>query len=565
MQLTGSQVIIECLKEQGVDTVFGYPGGAILNVYDELYKHPEIRHVLTSHEQGASHAADGYARSTGKVGVCFATSGPGATNLVTGISTAYMDSIPIVAITCNVGVSLLGKDSFQEVDIAGITTPVTKYSFIVKDVEKLADTIRRAFDIARKGRPGPVLVDIPKDVTANMVEFESKKIEKPKRLTEMITDEDIDKAVRLIKSSKKPYIFVGGGVVLADASEELREFVEKVDAPVCDTLMGKGAYDGTSENYTGILGMHGTKTSNLGVSECDLLIAIGTRFSDRVLGNPKKFASQAKILQFDVDPAEINKNIRVTESVVGDVKEVLKRMNQKLEQLDHNSWKEHVLAYAKTFPLTYNKEGLSGPYIIEKIYEMVEGNAIMVTEVGQHQMWAAQYYKYKKPRTLLTSGGLGTMGYGLGAAIGAKTANPDKTVINIAGDGCFRMNMNELATASREKLPIIEVIINNHVLGMVRQWQTLFYEKHYSATVLDDGVDYVKLSEAMGAAARRVTSKEEFEKAFSEALNSKTPFVIDCIIDSDDKVWPMVAPGTPINESFDEEDYNAKQGGNENE
>ena len=565
MQLTGSQVIIECLKEQGVDTVFGCPGGAILNVYDQLYKHPEIRHVLTSHEQGASHAADGYARSTGKVGVCFATSGPGATNLVTGISTAYMDSIPMVAITCNVGVSLLGKDSFQEVDIAGITTPVTKYSFIVKDVEKLADTIRRAFDIARKGRPGPVLVDIPKDVTANMVEFESKKIEKPKRLTEMITDEDIDKAVRLIKSSKKPYIFVGGGVVLADASEELREFVEKVDAPVCDTLMGKGAYDGTSENYTGMLGMHGTKTSNLGVSECDLLIAIGTRFSDRVLGNPKKFASQAKILQFDVDPAEINKNIRVTESVVGDVKEVLKRMNQKLEQLDHNSWKEHVLAYAKTFPLTYNKEGLSGPYIIEKIYEMVEGNAIMVTEVGQHQMWAAQYYKYKKPRTLLTSGGLGTMGYGLGAAIGAKTANPDKTVINIAGDGCFRMNMNELATASREKLPIIEVIINNHVLGMVRQWQTLFYEKHYSATVLDDGVDYVKLSEAMGAAARRVTSKEEFEKAFSEALNSKTPFVIDCIIDSDDKVWPMVAPGAPINESFDEEDYNAKQGGNENE
>ena len=330
MQLTGSQVIIECLKEQGVDTVFGYPGGAILNVYDELYKHPEIRHVLTSHEQGASHAADGYARSTGKVGVCFATSGPGATNLVTGISTAYMDSIPMVAITCNVGVSLLGKDSFQEVDIAGITTPVTKYSFIVKDVEKLADTIRRAFDIARKGRPGPVLVDIPKDVTANMVEFESKKIEKPKRLTEMITDEDIDKAVRLIKSSKKPYIFVGGGVVLADASEELREFVEKVDAPVCDTLMGKGAYDVTSENYTGMLGMHGTKTSNLGVSECDLLIAIGTRFSDRVLGNPKKFASQAKILQFDVDPAEINKNIRVTESVVGDVKEVLKRMNQKL-------------------------------------------------------------------------------------------------------------------------------------------------------------------------------------------------------------------------------------------
>ena len=556
MQLTGSQVIIECLKEQGVDTVFGYPGGAILNVYDELYKHPEIRHVLTSHEQGASHAADGYARSTGKVGVCFATSGPGATNLVTGISTAYMDSIPMVAITCNVGVSLLGKDSFQEVDIAGITTPVTKYSFIVKDVEKLADTIRRAFDIARKGRPGPVLVDIPKDVTANMVEFESKKIEKPKRLTEMITDEDIDKAVRLIKSSKKPYIFVGGGVVLADASEELREFVEKVDAPVCDTLMGKGAYDGTSENYTGMLGMHGTKTSNLGVSECDLLIAIGTRFSDRVLGNPKKFASQAKILQFDVDPAEINKNIRVTESVVGDVKEVLKRMNQKLEQLDHNSWKEHVLAYAKTFPLTYNKEGLSGPYIIEKIYEMVEGNAIMVTEVGQHQMWAAQYYKYKKPRTLLTSGGLGTMGYGLGAAIGAKTANPDKTVINIACDGCFRMNMNELATASREKLPIIEVIINNHVLGMVRQWQTLFYGERYSATVLHDKVDFCKVAEGLGCKAIRVTKKEEVMPALQEAVDYHGPVVIECIIDDDDKVFPMVAPGSSIAEVFDEADIN---------
>lgn len=565
MQLTGSQVIIECLKEQGVDTVFGYPGGAILNVYDELYKHPEIKHVLTSHEQGASHAADGYARSTGKVGVCFATSGPGATNLVTGISTAYMDSIPIVAITCNVGVSLLGKDSFQEIDIAGITTPVTKYSFIVKDVEKLADTIRRAFDIARKGRPGPVLVDIPKDVTANLVEYTKKEIEYPSPVTDTIADEDIDVAVKLINSAKKPYIFVGGGAVLSGASKQLKEFVEKVDAPVCDTLMGKGAYDGTSDNYTGMLGMHGTKTSNLGVSECDLLIAIGTRFSDRVLGNPSKFASQAKILQLDVDPAEINKNIRVDASVIGDVNEILKKINAKLEKLDHNSWKEHVLAYSKTFPLSYHKEGLSGPFVIEKIYEMTKGDAIMVTEVGQHQMWAAQYYKYKNPRTLLTSGGLGTMGYGLGAAIGAKTANPDRTVINIAGDGCFRMNMNEIATAAREKLPLIEVIVNNHVLGMVRQWQTLFYNKHYSATVLDDGVDYVKLSEAMGADAARVTSQEEFEKVFAKALKSKKPFVIDCIIDSDDKVWPMVAPGTPINESFDEEDYNASQGGNENE
>lgn len=557
-QLTGSQVIIECLKEQGVDTVFGYPGGAILNVYDELYKHPEIKHVLTSHEQGASHAADGYARSTGKVGVCLATSGPGATNLVTGIATAYMDSVPIVAITCNVGVSLLGKDSFQEIDIAGVTMPITKYSFIVKDVEELAPTIRRAFSIARTGRPGPVLVDITKDVTANKVNYKKEEISLPERSCDKITDEDINNALKLIENAKKPYIFVGGGVVLSEASDELAAFVEKVDAPVCDTLMGKGAYDGTSDNYTGMLGMHGTKASNLGVSECDLLIAIGTRFSDRVLGNPKKFAKQAKILHIDIDPAEINKNIQVTASVIGDVKEVLSRLNDKLEAQDHKAWKKHIKEYTETFPLTYNQNGLTGPYLIEKIYQMVNGDAIMVTEVGQHQMWAAQYYKYKKPRTLLTSGGLGTMGYGLGAAIGAQTANPDKQVINIAGDGCFRMNMNEIATASREKLPLIEVIVNNHVLGMVRQWQTLFYDHHYSATVLDDGVDYVKLSEAMGAKAKRVMTKEEFEAAFAEALESKVPYVIDCIIDSDDKVWPMVAPGTPINEAFDEEDYNNK-------
>ena len=558
MQLTGSQVIIECLKEQGVDTVFGYPGGAILNVYDELYKHPEIKHVLTSHEQGASHAADGYARSTGRVGVCFATSGPGATNLVTGIATAYMDSVPMVAITCNVGVSLLGKDSFQEIDIAGVVMPITKYSFIIKDVNELAPTLRRAFDIARTGRPGPVLVDITKDVTANKVEYKKAEIAFPERKTEQITEEDINKAIELINKAKKPYIFVGGGAVLSDANEELKEFVDKVDAPVCDSLMGKGAYDGTSERYTGMLGMHGTKTSNLGVSECDLLIAIGTRFSDRVFGNPKKFAHQAKILQLDIDPAEINKNIQVNAKVIGDVKEILKILNSKLEQQEHKGWVSHIFEYTKTFPLTYNPNGLTGPFIIEKIYEMVKGDAIMVTEVGQHQMWAAQYFKYQKPRTLLTSGGLGTMGYGLGAAIGAQTANPDKQVINIAGDGCFRMNMNEIATAAREKLPLIEVIINNHVLGMVRQWQTLFYDKHYSATVLDDGVDYVKLSEAMGAEARRVTTKEEFEAAFAEALECKKPFVLDCIIDSDEKVWPMVAPGTPINEAFDEEDYNDK-------
>ena len=554
MVLNGSQIIIECLKEQGVDTVFGYPGGAILNVYDAIYQQTDIKHVLTSHEQGASHAADGYARSTGKVGVCFATSGPGATNLVTGIATAYMDSVPLVAITCNVTLPLLGKDSFQEIDIAGITTPITKHNFIVKDVENLADTIRRAFTIARKGRPGPVLVDIPKDVTAAKCEYKAKELELPMRVSNTITEEDLERALRRIRKAKKPYIFVGGGAVISEASEELRKFVELVDAPVCDTLMGKGAFDGTDERYTGMLGMHGTKTSNLGVSECDLLIAIGARFSDRVLGNPKKFARQAKVLHIDVDPAEINKNIMADASVIGDVKEVLTRLNEQLPQYEHQEWMDCIKELKEKYPLTYNAEGLSGPYIIEKIYEMVHGDAIMVTEVGQHQMWTAQYYKYKEPRTLLSSGGLGTMGYGLGAAIGAQMANPDKQVINIAGDGCFRMNMNELATASRNKLPLIEVIMNNHVLGMVRQWQTLFYEQHYSATILDDGVDFVKLAEAMGCKAKRVTNKEEFEAAFAEALECEIPFVIDCIIDSDDKVWPMVAPGAPINEAFDEKD-----------
>ena len=555
MQLTGAQIVMECLKEQGVDTVFGYPGGSILNVYDELYKNKDaIRHVLTSHEQGAAHAADGYARSTGKVGVCFATSGPGATNLVTGIATAYMDSVPVVAITCNVTVPLLGKDSFQEIDIAGITMPITKHNFIVKDVTKLADTIRRAFTIAKKGRPGPVLVDIPKDVTALKTEYEPKKPEPIVRISETITDEDLEVALEMLQKAEKPYIFVGGGAVISGASEELKEFVHKMDAPVCDTLMGKGAFDGTNDLYTGMLGMHGTKTSNLGVSDCDLLVAIGVRFSDRVLGNASKFAKQAKILQFDVDPAEINKNIRVDACVIGDVKEILTRVNERLPQQNHNAWISHVLDYKVKFPLKYAEQGISGPYIMEEIYRKTNGDAVIVTEVGQHQMWAAQYYKYKNPRTFLTSGGLGTMGYGLGAAIGAQIANPDKQVINIAGDGCFRMNMNELATAVREKLPLIEVIVNNHVLGMVRQWQNLFYEKRYSATVLDDGVDFVKLAEAMGAAGYRATSREEFETVFQKALESKTPVLIDCIIDSDDKVWPMVAPGEAISSSFTDED-----------
>ncbi len=559
MELTGAQIVIECLKEQNVDTVFGYPGGAILNVYDELYKHSdEIHHVLTSHEQGASHAADGYARSTGKVGVCLATSGPGATNLVTGIATAQMDSVPMVAITCNVNVPLLGKDSFQEVDIAGITMPITKHNFIVKDVTRLADTMRRAFRIAKTGRPGPVLVDIPKDVTAAKCEYTYQEAKPVERVVKDITEEALQRAVALIEAAEKPYIFVGGGAVISDAAEELETFVSLVDAPVCDTLMGKGAYDGTKEAYTGMLGMHGTKTANLGVSECDLLITVGSRFSDRVLGNPKTFAKDAKVLQFDVDPAEINKNVVVTAEVIGDIKEILRRINPMLKKQNHKEWMEHILSLKEKYPATYCTDGLSGPYVVEEIYRQTKGDAIMVTEVGQHQMWTAQYFKYAKPHTLLTSGGLGTMGYGLGAAIGAQIGNPEKQVINVAGDGCFRMNMNEVATAVREQLPLIEVVINNHVLGMVRQWQTLFYEKRYSSTVLNDGVDFVKLAEAMGATGYRATSKEEFAEIFAKALTMKTPVVIDCVINCDDKVWPMVAPGAPISDCFDNKDIEKK-------
>ena len=555
MKLTGSEIIIECLKEQGVDTVFGYPGGTILNVYDALYKHQdEIKHVLTSHEQGASHAADGYARATGKVGVCMATSGPGATNLVTGIATAYMDSIPVVAITANVGTSLLGKDSFQEIDIAGVVMPITKHSFIVKRVEDVAPTIRRAFEIAKSGRPGPVLVDVTKDCTANECEYEAVAPKAIERKVDTIKDEDIDKAVELIKASKKPFIYVGGGAIASSAAAELREFADKVDSPVCDSLMGKGAFDGRDDKYTGMIGMHGTKTSNFGVSECDLLIAIGARFSDRVTGNASKFAKNAKIIHIDVDAAEINKNIRTDASVIGDAKEILSKLNAKLDKQNHAEWIAHIKEYAAKYPLTYDKNALTGPFIIEKIYEVTNGDAIITTEVGQHQMWAAQFYKYKEPRTLISSGGLGTMGYGLGASLGAKMARPEKTVINIAGDGCFRMNMNEIATAARYNIPIVQVVINNHVLGMVRQWQTLFYGQRYSNTILNDNVDFAKLAEAMGAKGYTVTKKEDFESVLKEAIACGGPVVIDCQIDKDDKVFPMVAPGAPIAEAFSAED-----------
>lgn len=557
MELTGSQIVIECLKEQGVDTVFGYPGGAILNIYDELYKHSdEIRHILTSHEQGAAHAADGYARATGKVGVCLATSGPGSTNLVTGIATAYMDSVPMVAITANVAVDYLGRDSFQEVDIAGVTMPITKHNFIVKDITKLADTLRRAFRIAKTGRPGPVLVDITKDVTAPTNKTEFKKVELPpiERSTDNITEEDLIKAVKLIKKSKKPYVFVGGGAVISDAYDEVKEFVDKVDAPVADTLMGKGAFDGNDPRYTGMVGMHGTKTSNLGITQCDLLIAIGVRFSDRVTGNAKKFARNAKILHIDIDPAEINKNVVAHHSIIGDIKEVLNRLNKMLDVQEHKEWLAHIAQMKEKFPLKYRKDILTGPYIIEKLFEVTEGKAIISTEVGQHQMWAAQYYNYTAPRTFITSGGLGTMGYGLGASIGAKVGMPDATVVNIAGDGCFRMNMNEIATATRYNIPIIQVVLNNRVLGMVRQWQSLFYGKRYSHTSLNDKVDFVKLAEAMGAKAYRITRPEEVEEILKEAISLNEPVLIECMIDCDEKVWPMVAPGAPIEEVFSEDD-----------
>ena len=557
MQLNGSQIIVECLKEQGVDTIFGYPGGAILNVYDELYKHPELKHILTSHEQGASHAADGYARATGKVGVCIATSGPGATNLVTGIATAYMDSVPLVAITCNVGVSLLGKDSFQEVDIAGITIPITKHSYIVKDIHKLAETLRKAFFIAQNGRPGPVLIDIPKDITAAVCEYEYKK---PMPISRKCayTKEQIDAVLDILKSSQKPFVLAGGGCILSEASEEVRTFTELLDAPACDTLMGKGAFDGKKDYYTGMIGMHGTKASNLGVSACDCLVVLGARFSDRIVGDASKFADKAKIIHIDIDAAEINKNIKAYASVVGDLKLVLKDLIAGLSQQSHPEWKAYVLGLKEKYPLKYDKSVLSCPYVMEVIDRVTNGDAIISTDVGQHQMWASQYYTYSKPRTFLSSGGLGTMGYGLGACIGAKMGRPDKLCINIAGDGCFRMNMNELATASRYGIPIIQVIINNRVLGMVRQWQTLFYGERYSHTVLDDKVDFVKVSEGLGCTAIRVTKPEEVEPAIRKAIALQEPVVIECVIPKDEKVFPMVPAGAAISDVFDGDDLSQK-------
>lgn len=551
MKLTGADIVIECMLEQGVDTVFGYPGGSILNIYDSLYRYSDrITHILTSHEQGAAHAADGYARTSGKVGVVFATSGPGATNLVTGIATAMMDSVPIVAITCNVTTDLLGKDSFQEIDIVGVTTPITKHNFLVKSAEDIAPTIRRAFKIARSGRPGPVLVDITKDATGNMCEFEPE-IQDTSVERKIESDENAFKAaIELIESAKRPLIYAGGGVVAAEAAEELKRFREKIDSPVTLSLMGLGAFPASDKAFTGMIGMHGTKTTSLAISECDLLIAVGARFSDRVTCNIQTFAPNAKVLHIDTDRAEIDKNVKTDNSIIGDAKLVLERLAKTVKQQHHDEWMNKIYEWEGEYPIHKPYDGVFTPQcIMETVNAAIGRDSIATTDVGQHQMWAAQYLMVERPRKFITSGGLGTMGFGLGAAIGAQVANPDYVVVNITGDGCFHMNMQELATAAKYDLPVIDVIINNNVLGMVRQWQNLFYDKRFSNTTLDKKTDYELVAKGMGANAFTATNKEELEKAMAAAVaDRKTSSVINCIIDSDDFVLPMVPAGKSISD-----------------
>ena len=551
MKLTGADIVIECMLEQGVDTVFGYPGGSILNIYDSLYRYSDrITHILTSHEQGAAHAADGYARTSGKVGVVFATSGPGATNLVTGIATAMMDSVPIVAITCNVTTDLLGKDSFQEIDIVGVTTPITKHNFLVKSAEDIAPTIRRAFKIARSGRPGPVLVDITKDATGNMCEFEPE-IQDTSVERKIESDENAFKAaIELIESAKRPLIYAGGGVIAAEAAEELKRFRARIDSPVTLSLMGLGAFPASDKAFTGMIGMHGTKTTSLAISECDLLIAVGARFSDRVTCNIQTFAPNAKVLHIDTDRAEIDKNVKTDHSIIGDAKLVLERLAKTVKQQHHDEWMNKIYEWEGEYPIHKPYDGVFTPQcIMETVNAAIGRDSIATTDVGQHQMWAAQYLMVERPRKFITSGGLGTMGFGLGAAIGAQVANPDYVVVNITGDGCFHMNMQELATAAKYDLPVIDVIINNNVLGMVRQWQNLFYDKRFSNTTLDKKTDYELVAKGMGANAFTSTNKEELEKAMAAAVaDRKTPSVINCIIDSDDFVLPMVPAGKSISD-----------------
>lgn len=551
MKLSGSDIIVECLLEQGADTIFGYPGGAVLNIYDSLYKYSDkIRHVITCHEQGACHAADGYARSTGKTGIVLATSGPGATNLVTGIATAYMDSIPLVAITGNVSCGLLGLDSFQEVDITGITMPITKHNFIVKSVDELADTIRLAFQIAMSGRKGPVLVDVPKDITQAFTEYTPAPAQKPFEAAPLSEDE-ISAAAELIANAKKPYIYAGGGVIASEASAELKKLAELTDAPVSCSLMGQGAYDETDRRYIGMLGMHGTVKAAYALNNCDLFIGIGTRFSDRVTGDTSVFGKQAKIIHIDIDPAEFNKNIDVDVTVSGDVKAVLSALNAKIAQQSHPEWCEEVLGGDFGEPVQEGTKELpvTPEAVIEELDRLTSGEAIITTEVGQTQMWAAQYYKCRNPRSFISSGGLGTMGYGLGAALGAKTGNPDKTVVNMAGDGSFAMNLNELISAAAHGINIIEIVMNNNVLGMVRQWQRLFYSKHFSETTLDARhIDYVKLCEAFGVKTFVIEKTEDITPVLTEALSisKSAPVMIEVRIDRDINVLPMIPAGKPV-------------------
>jgi len=562
MILKGAQVVIECLREQGVDVVFGFPGGAILPVYDALYDAVDINHILTAHEQGATHAADGYARATGKVGVVIVTSGPGATNTVTGIATANMDSVPMVVITGQVACSLLGRDSFQEVDITGVTAPITKHNYIVKNPKMLPDIIREAFRIARTGRPGPVLVDIPKDVQTSDIEYERIVVDTsyvhedtfhPDFYKPQVWDKSIEEAVKALDSAEKPVIYAGGGVKISGANGQLVEFAEKIKAPVVCSFMGMGSFPGSHPNFIGMVGMHGTRSSNYAVSNCDLLIAVGARFSDRVVSRVEKFASRARIIHIDIDPAELGKNVKAHIPICGDVKKSIEALCGRVKEKKPNGWNQQIKQWQSLHPLKYKPEGaLSPQFVIEKLYEISGGNAIITTEVGQHQIWAAQFYKYDHPKTFISSGGLGTMGFGLGAAIGACIGRgSEKRVVNIAGDGSFKMNSTELATISRYKLPIIQLVLNNHALGMVRQWQTLFFKGRYSQTTLGDEVDFVKLAAAYGIKGVRITDNDQVEQTLKDALSKLEPIVIECEINSDEKVFPIVPPGAAIDDLID--------------
>ena len=563
MKLTGAQIIMECLLEQHVDTVFGYPGGAVLNIYDALYEYSDrINHICTAHEQGAAHAADGYARSSGKTGVCIATSGPGATNLVTGIATAYMDSIPMVAITGNVNLNLLGLDSFQEVDITGVTMPITKHNFIVKKIEYLADTIRQAFRIAQEGRKGPVLIDVPKDITGQLYEFtpatkaldeaqqEAMHLPISKKPVEVKASK-IERALELISKSERPFVYTGGGLLAAEACNELKTLVEKIDAPVSCSLMCQGGFGQADDRYMGMLGMHGTKTAAEALKHCDLFLAVGTRFSDRVICNANLFARHCPIIQIDIDPAEFNKNIDVTLKLGGDAKQILSLLNEKLEQQNHKEWIEQIKAWKKEYPLrqeAIDPNGVTPQMLFDALNELTKSEAIIATEVGQHQMWAAQFYEFRHPRQFITSGGLGTMGFGLGAAMGAQVANPDKKVINIAGDGSFHMNCNELSTLAKYQIPMMELVVDNSVLGMVRQWQKLFYDNRFSQTTQDKKTDFVKLAEAFGVKAFEIHTKDELIPVLKEALGLKEPVLVACHIHRDFNVLPMVPAGASAEE-----------------